>query len=145
MALAGRLDEKAGRVYCVMGDGELQEGGIWEAAMSAAHYKLDNLCGIVDHNGLQIDGKVKDVMNVSPIDKKFEAFGWHTIVVDGHDIAQVIDACEKAKLVKGRPTVVVAHTVKGKGVSFMEHNVNFHGVAPNAEETVKALAEIGAA
>ena len=145
MALAGRLDGKQGRVYCVMGDGELQEGGIWEAAMSAAHYKLDNLCGIVDHNGLQIDGKVKDVMNVTPIDKKFEAFGWHAIVVDGHDIAQIVDACEKAKLIKGMPTVIVAHTVKGKGVSFMEHNVNFHGVTPNAEETAKALAELGAA
>jgi len=145
MALAGKLDAKQGRVYCVMGDGELQEGGIWEAAMSAAHYKLDNLCGIVDHNGLQIDGKVKDVMNVSPIDKKFEAFGWHAIVVDGHDIGQLLEAFEKAKLVKGCPTVIVAHTVKGKGVSFMEHNVNFHGVTPNADETVKALAEIGAA
>ncbi|MGE5308599.1 MAG: transketolase [Deltaproteobacteria bacterium] len=144
MALAGRIDKKGYRVYCLMGDGEQQEGNIWEAAMAAAHYKLDSLCGIVDCNGLQIDGKVCDVMNVEPVAPKYQAFGWHAIEVDGHNMGQLLAAFDEAKTVKGKPTVIVAHTIKGKGVSFMENVCNFHGVAPTKEEVVKALKELGA-
>lgn len=142
MGLAAKMDSKATRVYSVMGDGEIQEGSIWEAVMAASHYKLDNLCAVVDCNGLQIDGKVEDVMNVYPVDKKFEAFGWNVITCDGHDIEQLLKAFEEAKTVSGKPTVIVAQTVKGKGVSFMEHNVGFHGVTPDEEETKKALDEL---
>ena len=143
MALAERLDKKDTDIYCIMGDGEIQEGNIWEAAMAASQYKLGNLCAVVDCNGLQIDGKVKDIMNVYPVDKKFEAFGWHVIKCNGHDIVDLIEAFNKAKEIKDKPVVLVAETVKGKGISFMEHNLGFHGVTPNVEETEKALKELG--
>lgn len=144
IALAGKLDKKAYRVYSVLGDGELEEGQVWEAAMAAAHYKLDNLVAFVDLNGLQIDGNTKDVMNPNPAKDKFEAFGWNVIAIDGHDIDSIKDALAKAKEVKGKPTMIVANTIKGKGVSFMEGDYGWHGVAPNAEQTEKALSEIDA-
>ncbi|OQX82161.1 MAG: transketolase [Candidatus Omnitrophica bacterium 4484_70.1] len=142
MALAARLDKKDYRVYCLMGDGEIQEGNIWEAAMSAAHFKLDNLCGIVDYNRFQIDGRVEDIMNLEPLVSKWEAFGWHTIQCDGHNIEELLDAFSEANSVKSKPTVIIAHTVKGKGVSFMEHVVDFHGRTPNKKETEIALEEL---
>jgi len=142
MALAARLDKKDYRVYCLMGDGEIQEGNIWEAAMSAAHFKLDNLCGIVDYNRFQIDGRVEEVMNLEPLVNKWEAFGWHVISCDGHNIEELLEAFDEAKSVKQKPTVIIAHTVKGKGVSFMEHVVDFHGRAPNEKETKIALEEL---
>lgn len=142
MSLAGRLDKKDYRVYCLMGDGEIQEGNIWEAAMSAAHYKCDNLCGILDYNGFQIDGKVKDVMNLEPLIDKWKAFGWHTIEIDGHNMRQIVSAYEEAKTVKNKPSIIIAHTIKGKGVSFMENVVDFHGRAPTKEEAEKALKEL---
>jgi len=141
-ALAGKLKGKAYRVYCIMGDGEQQEGNIWEAAMAAGHYRLDNLCGIVDKNELQIDGWVREVMNVDPLGDKYRAFGWHVIELDGHDLAQVLDAFEQAAATKGRPTLLLAHTVKGKGVSFMENEAGWHGVAPNQEQFEKAIPEL---
>ena len=143
MALAGKLDNKDYRVYTLLGDGELEEGQVWEAAMSAAHYKLDNLTAFVDFNGLQIDGDITKVMNPSPIDKKFEAFGWNVLVIDGHDIKAIQDAIEEAKKVKNKPTVIVCNTIKGKGVSFMENEAGWHGTAPSKEQCEKALAEIG--
>ena len=143
MALAGKIDNKDYRVYTLLGDGELEEGQVWEAAMSAAHYKLDNLTAFVDFNGLQIDGDITKVMNPSPIDKKFEAFGWNVLVIDGHDIKAIQDAIEEAKRVKSKPTVIVCKTIKGKGVSFMENEAGWHGTAPNKEQCEKALAEIG--
>lgn len=143
MALAGKVDKKDYRVYTLLGDGELEEGQVWEAAMSAAHYKLDNLTAFVDFNGLQIDGDITKVMNPSPIDKKFEAFGWNVLVIDGHNIDEILDAIEKAKNFKGKPTVVVCNTVKGKGVSFMENQASWHGTAPSKEQCEQALAEIG--
>ncbi|MBS5939197.1 transketolase [Clostridium sp.] len=143
MALAGKVDNKDYRVYTLLGDGELEEGQVWEAAMSAAHYKLDNLTAFVDFNGLQIDGDITKVMNPSPIDKKFEAFGWNVLVIDGHNIDEILDAIEKAKNFKGKPTVVVCNTVKGKGVSFMENQASWHGTAPSKEQCEQALAEIG--
>ena len=143
MALAGRIDGRDYYVYCLMGDGEIQEGQVWEAAMSASHYKLDRLMAFVDHNGLQIDGANDDVMRVTPIAEKFEAFGWHAQVIDGHDLAQIDEAIECAKATPGVPSVIVCETVKGKGVSFMENVVDWHGVAPNAEEAKRALAELG--
>ena len=143
MALAGKIDNKDYRVYTLLGDGELEEGQVWEAAMSAAHYKLDNLTAFVDFNGLQIDGDITKVMNPSPIDKKFEAFGWNVLVIDGHDIEAIQDAIEKGKKVKGRPTVIVCKTVKGKGVSFMENQAGWHGTAPSKEQCEQALIEIG--
>ena len=130
-------------MYALLGDGELQEGQVWEAAMAAAHYHLDQLLAFVDHNGLQIDGKVVDVMNPTPIDEKFKAFGWHVQVVDGHDFEALIEACEKAKAVKGQPSVIIAKTIKGKGVSFMENQAKWHGTAPNEEQLAQALAELG--
>lgn len=143
MALSNKLHEEPYRIYTLLGDGECQEGQVWEAAMSAAHYKLDNLLAFVDFNGLQIDGKITDVMNPTPIDEKFKAFGWHVIVLeDGNSIEQVIQACEEAKTVKGKPTVVIAKTTKGKGVSFMENKANWHGVAPSEEECAAALKEL---
>ena len=142
MALTGKLDNRDYRVFVLMGDGENQEGMIWEAAMAAAHYKLDNLTAFLDHNGLQIDGPVREVMSVEPVADKWKAFGWDVQVIDGHDISQIIKAVEKAKEVKGRPQMIVAETVKGKGVSFMENNVDWHGKAPNPQETEKALAEL---
>ena len=144
MALAGKLDGRDYYVYVVMGDGEIQEGQIWEAAMSAGHYHLDNLIAFVDHNGLQIDGPNDQVMTVNPIADKFAAFGWNVIAIDGHDLEAISDAVDAAKAQKGKPTVIVAETVKGKGVSFMENQVGWHGTAPNAEQAAQALAELGA-
>lgn len=143
MSLANKLDKNDFRTYVVCGDGELQEGQIWEAAMAAGHYKLDNLLLIVDHNKLQIDGFNKDVMNVEPIAAKFEAFGFKTISCDGHDHQAIEKACEVAKTIKGQPTVIVAETVKGKGVSFMENQAGWHGKAPNDEQLAQALEELG--
>lgn len=132
------------RVYALMGDGEIAEGQIWEAAMAAAKFDLDNLCGIVDVNGLQIDGRTADVMPSEPLDQKWEAFGWHVIKVDGHDYEAVEAAFNEAKTVKGQPTVILAATTKGKGVSFMENNAGWHGKAPNAEQYEQAAAELTA-
>ena len=143
MAIAGRLDKNPGRIYAVLGDGELQEGLVWEAAMSAAHYKLDNLTAVVDWNGLQIDGRNEDVMTVAPVDEKFKAFGWNTLMVDGHDMKQLCEAFEAARSCKGRPTAIIAKTVKGKGVSFMEDQAGWHGKAPNEEQAKQAVAELG--
>tara|TARA_B100001971_G_C18105628_1_gene491338 strand:+ start:119 stop:958 length:840 start_codon:yes stop_codon:yes gene_type:complete len=142
MSLASRIDGKDSRIYCLMGDGEIQEGNIWEAAMAAAHYKVDNLCGIVDYNRFQIDGKTEEIMNLEPIVNKWESFGWHVIQCDGHNIEELLSAFEKAKSVKLKPTVIIAYTVKGKGVSFMEHVVDFHGRAPSEEEREIALREL---
>ncbi len=144
MALSGKVYNKDYRVYTVLGDGELAEGQVWEAAMFAAHYKLDNLTAFVDFNGLQIDGKITDVMNSTPIDDKFKAFGWNVIVIDGHDIQQIENAVEAAKATKGKPTMILCKTVKGKGVSFMENQAGWHGKAPNAEQYVQAVAELKA-
>jgi transketolase len=141
-ALAGRLDKASWRVYALLSDGECDEGQTWEAAMSASMFKLDNLTAIVDNNGIQLSGFNKDIMNVDPLNKKFEAFGWHVIEVDGHNINQLLDAFKNAQMIKGQPTVIIAHTVKGKGVSFMENNIDFHGKAPNAEQLEKALKEL---
>ncbi len=145
MAIAGKIDNERHTVFCIMGDGEQQEGNIWEAVMEASHYKLDNLVGIIDRNRLQIDGWVKDVMNVEPLDERYRSFGWEVIEIDGHDIPQVVDALQKAKGVPaaGKPTVIIANTVKGKGVSFMENVAGWHGKAPNYDEMVKALDELG--
>ena len=142
MALAGKTMGKSYRVYCVIGDGELEEGQIWEAAMCAAHYHLDNLVAIVDNNGLQIDGPIADIMSSYPIDKKFESFNWNVINVNGHDYDQLLQAFHNAREKKNCPTVLVAKTVKGKGVSFMENNVAWHGKAPNNEEYTKAINEL---
>ncbi len=143
MALANSMDESDGRIYTLLGDGELQEGIVWEAAMAAAHYKLDNLTAIVDWNGLQIDGKNEDVMTVAPIDEKFKSFGWNVIYIDGHNLDEIVEAFVKAKGTTVKPTVIIAKTVKGKGVSFMEDNPNWHGKAPSEEEAKKAVAELG--
>lgn len=142
MAIAGKIDKKEYRVYAILGDGEIQEGQVWEACMAAAHYKLDNLTAFLDHNGLQIDGKITDVMSPEKVEDKFKAFGWNTIVIDGHDMEQIADAIEKAKATKGKPTMIIAETVKGKGVSFMENEVGWHGTAPNQEQRDKAIAEL---
>lgn len=142
MALSGKLDDKTYRVYTIIGDGELQEGQIWEAAMSTSHYKLDNLVAFVDLNGLQIDGSNEEVMNVNPVDKKFESFGWNVLVIDGHNLEEIKEALDKAKEEKGRPTAIIAKTVKGKGVSFMENQSAWHGTAPNEEETKIALNDL---
>jgi transketolase len=142
MALAGKIDKKPHRVYVMVGDGELEEGMVWEASMAAAHYKLDNLLLFVDHNGLQIDGKISEVLSPEPISDKFRAFGWHVIEVDGHHIPDIMEALNQARRVKGQPVVIVAATTKGKGCSFMEDRVEWHGTAPNREEMDKALAEL---
>lgn len=142
MALASKMDSEGIRVYCICGDGEIQEGQIWEAAMTAAHYKLDNLCVIVDNNNLQIDGKVSDVMGIYPIDEKFKSFGFETINIDGHNIEEIIKAFEIAKKIKGKPTAIIANTIKGKGVSFMEDQAGWHGKAPNEEQYRKAIEEL---
>lgn len=143
MAMANKLDGDPGRVYVLLGDGELQEGLVWEAAMSAAHYKLDNLVGIVDWNGLQIDGKNEDVITVAPIAEKFAAFGWNVMQIDGHNFEEILDAFKKARQCKGKPTMIVAKTIKGKGVSFMENEAGWHGKAPDAAQTEQAVAELG--
>ncbi|MBQ5798126.1 MAG: transketolase [Firmicutes bacterium] len=143
MAMANKLDGKDGRVYTLLGDGEIQEGLVWEAAMAAAHYKLDNLCAIVDWNGLQIDGKNEDVMNVKPIDDKFKAFGWNVIEIDGHNLEEIVEAFERARACKGRPTMILAKTHKGYGVSFMTDNAGWHGKAPSDEQAKQAVEELG--
>jgi transketolase len=144
MALGLRMDSKPNRVYCLMGDGETDEGQIWEAAMTAAHYKVDTLCGIVDVNGLQIDGFTKDVKNLEPMRDKWKSFGWHVIEIDGHDMAAILAAFDEASRTKGVPTVLLARTVKGKGVSFMENRADWHGKAPNKDEAEKAVKELEA-
>ena len=142
MALAGRYDGRAYRVYCLCGDGELQEGQIWEAAMTAAHYRLDNLTLLVDVNGLQIDGAVEQVMDVQPLEEKFAAFGWSVLTVDGHDVEAVDLALQTAGQIRGRPAVLLCRTVKGKGVSYMENQAGWHGAAPNQEQYDQAMAEL---
>lgn len=144
MALAGKLDNKDYRVYSILGDGELEEGQVWEAAMFAAHYKLDNLTAFVDFNGLQIDGDITEVMNPTPIDKKFEAFGWNVLCIDAHNYDEIKDAIAKAKATKGKPTVIIAKSVKGKGVSYMENQASWHGSAPNKEQYDIAVSELDA-
>lgn len=143
MAIAGKIDKNPGRVYVLTGDGELQEGIVWEAAMQAAHRKLDNLVAIVDLNGLQIDGKVSEVKCVCPVDEKFRSFGWNVISVDGHNFEELTTAFDEAKKCGGVPTAIIAHTHKGKGVSFMEDNAGWHGKAPSDEELAAAIEELG--
>jgi transketolase len=142
MCLAARMDKKDYRVYTLMGHGETQEGNIWEAAMACAHYKCDNLCAMLDYNGFQIDGRTRDIMNLEPVAAKWQAFGWHTIEIDGHNMRQILSAYEEAGTIKGKPAIIIARTIKGKGVSFMENVVDFHGRAPTKEETEKALKEL---
>ena len=142
MAMASKLNKDGNRVYCLVGDGEIEEGQIWEAAMSASHYKLDNLCVIVDNNNLQIDGSIEEVMSSYPIDEKFKSFGFHVIKVDGHNIEELIHAFNEAKTVKEKPTAIIAKTIKGKGVSFMENQVGWHGKAPNEEQYNIAMEEL---
>ena len=144
MALCGKVDKKDYRVYAALGDGEIQEGQIWEAAMAAGNYGLDNLTVFVDNNNLQIDGTIEEVMSPYPIEDKFKAFKWNVLTIDGHDYAQIADAIDKAKETKGAPTVIVAKTVKGKGVSFMENNVKFHGSTPTPEQFEQAFKELDA-
>lgn len=142
MAIANKLDKNDHRIYTLVGDGEAEEGQVWEAAMAAAHYKLDNLCAIIDENGLQIDGKTEDVIGPAPFEDKFRAFGWHVISVNGHDYEELKKAFDEAKTVKGKPTCIVSKTIKGKGVSFMENEAGWHGKAPNAEQTAIALQDL---
>jgi transketolase len=142
MSLAAKIDKKDYRVYVLMGDGESQEGNIWEAAMACAHHKRDNICGILDYNAFQIDGKICDIMSLEPVVAKWQAFGWHTIEIDGHNMKQILAAYEEAKTVKGKPSIIIAHTLKGKGVSFMEGVCDFHGRAPTKEESEQALKEL---
>lgn len=142
IAMGLKIDGSSSRVYCLLGDGEIQEGQVWEAAMTAAHYRLDNLCAIIDNNGLQIDGHCCDVMDIEPIVNKWEAFGWHVIDINGHDMKAIVDALNKAETVKERPTMIVARTIKGKGVSFFEGKVEYHGLAPTHEELEMALKEL---
>jgi len=142
IALAAKLDSKTYRTYVLLGDGECEEGQIWEAALSAAHFKLDNLTAIVDCNGMQLSGCTRDIMNLEPFTRKWQAFGWHTIGIDGHNFDQILSAYQRAERIKGEPTVIIARTIKGKGVSFMENNVAFHGKAPTWEEAERALKEL---
>lgn len=142
MAIAGKLDKKDYRVYCIMGDGEIEEGQVWEAAMASNKYKLDNLCVIVDNNNLQIDGTIEEVMSSYPIDEKFKSFGFQVINIDGHNYQEIIDAFDVARNIKGKPVCIIAKTVKGKGVSFMENKVEWHGKAPNEEQYMQALKEL---
>jgi transketolase len=143
LSLAARLQERSSRTYCLLGDGEVQEGQIWEAAMAAAHYQLDNLCVLLDWNGLQIDGEVQKVMGVAPLGPKFLAFGWHVLEVDGHDVVAINRALDEAAQYSGKPTMIVARTVKGKGVPFFEHKANYHGVPPSDDELGRALEHLG--
>ncbi|WP_089282042.1 transketolase [Anaerovirgula multivorans] len=143
MALAGKIDKKDYRVYALLGDGELQEGIVWETAMASAHHKLDNLTAIIDYNKLQIDGPNAEVMGVHPVVDKFEAFGWHVIEIDGHSLEEIINAFQEARNTKGKPTMIVANTIKGKGVSFMENSVDWHGNAPKEDDKIRALEELG--
>ncbi len=142
MSLAAKVDKKSYRVYCLMGDGETQEGNIWEAAMAVSHYGCDNLCAILDNNGFQIDGKVSAIMNIEPVADKWKAFGWQAIEIDGHDMPQILAAFQQARETKGKPSIIIARTIKGKGVSFMENVGDFHGRAPTKEETEIALKEL---
>lgn len=142
MGLAARLDNSPSRAYVMLGDGEIQEGQIWEAAMFAGNNHLDNVCAILDYNGIQLDGFVKDIMNLEPVADKWRAFGWHVISTDGHDIAALQKAFAQAAAVKGKPSIIIAHTIKGKGVSFMENNPKFHGMAPTREEAARAFLEL---
>jgi transketolase len=142
MALAGKLDKKPYRVYALLGDGEVQEGQVWEAAMTAAHYHLDNLYALIDFNKLQIDGPLSQIMEVEPLEAKWRAFGWETYEVNGHDVEEIREKLDMAEEVKGRPSMIICHTVKGKGISFMENKVEYHGVAPTSEELERALAEL---
>ena len=141
-ALSAKIDNKPYRAYCLMGDGELQEGQVWEAIMTAAHYKLDNVCAIVDYNGLQIDGDVESVMGIAPLAQKWTAFNWHVIEADGHNLEQMQAAYDEARRTKGKPSVIIMKTIKGKGISFMENVAGWHGKAPNQQELQNALAEI---
>lgn len=142
MAISGKLDNKDYRVYCILGDGEIEEGQIWEAAMASNKYKLDNLCVIVDNNNLQIDGTIEEVMSSYPIDKKFESFGFNVITIDGHNMGEIKEAFENAKQTKNKPTCIIAKTIKGKGISFMENQAGWHGKAPNQEQYEQALKEL---
>lgn len=142
MALAAKIDKKDYRVYVMLGDGEIEEGQIWEAAMAASHYGLDNLCAIIDNNGLQIDGPINQVMSPLPIPDKWLAFGWNVIQINGHDMKKILQAYDEAETLKGKPTVIIAKTIKGKGVSFMEGDADWHGKAPNKEQTEAALVEL---
>ena len=141
-ALAARLDNRAYWTYVLLSDGECEEGQTWEAALFAAHFKVDNLITMVDCNGMQLTGFTREVMNIEPLSQKWQAFGWNTIDIDGHDIKQILSAITQAKTKKGKPTIIIAHTIKGKGVSFMENNAKFHGKAPTPEEAAKALQEL---
>jgi transketolase len=141
-ALNARLDKKDYRVYCIMGDGEQQEGQVWEAAMEACHYGLDNLCAIIDYNRLQIDGCIDDVMCIDPLKEKYQSFGWHVLEIDGHDIPQIIGAFQNAKQLEGKPTLIIAHTIKGKGVEFMENLCGWHGKAPSIDQLGQALKQL---
>lgn len=143
-ALAAKLDKDPKRIYCLMGDGELDEGQIWEAALTSSHYHLDNVCGIIDYNKFQIDGRIEEVKGLEPLKDKWQSFGWHVLEIDGHDVGQVMDIYDKAETIKGKPSIILAHTVKGKGVSFFENQNKYHGVAPNKEELERALRELGA-
>lgn len=145
MALAARLDRRNYRTYVMVGDGENDVGETWEAALTAAHFRLDNLTGILDRNGIQQEGRTEEILSLEPLADKWRSFGWHVLDIDGHDVEAILGALEEARSVRGRPTMVVARTVKGKGVSFMEHHVRFHGTAPTDEELRQALAELGAA
>ncbi|MGI6124109.1 MAG: transketolase [Acetivibrionales bacterium] len=142
MAMAGKLDNKNYRVYAALGDGELEEGQVWEAAMCASHYKLDNLTAFIDYNGLQIDGNITEVMNPEPIADKFAAFGWNVISINAHNFDEIEQAVNKAKAFKGKPTAIVAHSIKGKGVSYMENQAGWHGSAPKKEQAEQAQAEL---
>jgi transketolase len=142
MSLAAKIDKRDYHVDVLLGDGEIQEGNIWEAAMACSHYKCDNVCAMLDYNGFQIDGKTKDIMDLEPLAKKWQAFGWHTIEIDGHNMKEILSAYEEAKGIKGKPSIIIARTIKGKGVSFMENVVDFHGRAPTKEEAEKALKEL---
>jgi transketolase len=142
IALAARLDSKSYRTYVLLSDGECEEGQTWEAALSAAHFKLDKLTAVVDYNNMQLSGWTRDIMNLEPITRKWQAFGWHTHDINGHDFDQILSACQRAENIKGKPTVIIAHTIKGKGVSFMENNAEFHGKAPTWEEAERALKEL---
>lgn len=142
MAISGKMDGKNYRVYCILGDGEIEEGQVWEASMSASKYKLGNLCVIVDNNNLQIDGTIEEVMSSYPIDKKFESFGFNVISIDGHNIEEIKKAFKEAREIKNKPTCIIAKTIKGKGISFMENQVGWHGKAPNKEQYDKAMEEL---
>ena len=142
MSLAAKMDKKSYRVYCLMGDGETQEGNVWEAAMAGAHYKCDNLCAMIDYNGFQIDGCTKEIMNLEPLADKWRSFGWHAIEINGHSIREILGAYEEAKTIKGKPSIIIASTIKGKGVSFMELNYKFHGKAPDDEQFRKSMEEL---